>query len=130
MIDMMMPIYRGATHETFDPKHLAVLVIQVQNRPKKTPVDVVKRKDFCQSLFATESSGMPVIVLTMDLSCQLLDDDTFVEPALSCRENVFAFHLSGHTSATFKCIPESAGFWTLNMKNKNRKLRVVDEGEK
>ena len=126
VIDIMIPIYCGDIHQNFDPQQTAALVIQVKNKLKKSPLDVAKRKDFYSSNFG--ANDMPLIVLTMDLSCPPLKDGTIAQRAPSFHENVFAFHLTGHTQATYKCVPNSAGHVLtkiLNSEHKEEELQAA-----
>lgn len=121
-IDLLVPMYRGDIKNKFDPHQLAVLVVQVKNKIKKTPLNVEKGKGFYQTLFGHRSGNpaIPVAVLAMDLSCPPLKDGTHVQACPSFDEHVFAFHLTGHTMETYKYVLEDTRLCLTKILNSER----------
>ncbi|TGZ78783.1 hypothetical protein EX30DRAFT_350825 [Ascodesmis nigricans] len=106
----------------FDAKNNDHVFSVVKNKINKTALDLTKlnQKDFYESHFVLDGAHMPVITVTMDLSCPPLKDGKRVQIATSYNANVFRFHVNGHTHDTHQCVAEvMSGFITKILNSEN-----------
>jgi hypothetical protein len=93
--DLLIPIYLGERTESFDPKKVTAMLIQVKDSDRRNPF-VVQKSQY-KKLFNLEN---PIITIQMDLGVE----ESIVQPTQSFSRKVFAFTISGADRTTYNCV--------------------------
>jgi hypothetical protein len=102
--DVLIPIYLGKRDESFDPKMLTAMLIQVKNSDRRNQF-FVRRAEY-EGLFSLEN---PIITILVDLGAS----KSAVDRIKSFSEKVFAFSISGAGISTYKCVTSKTASKTL-----------------